>query len=362
MPKVPLGELTSSLRASTLPISGSPVITPANVAASTGAIRRRSIKYQGGAYVVGRHGLRSGDVLVPLSAAGAAILVDDRLRGALFSARFAALRPADSFAALWIWAVLNSRTGLARKGFLAAGSTTPVVKTSDLLGMEMPMPPAADIQRLNPILAQIEARTHRAEEPAESTWWTTADLRVRNDWAITLATPNPELLEAGEPLGSFVQELTRGRSTRGVEIQEELPGCLPVVDVSALAGKPIRRWVAPETAETVRATAITPGDLLVANVGEYSYATVAQHSGVADPHVFVLRLLDQSQGRVLAHHLNGREGMAIRRILLRGATVPSLRRSDIERFPIPQQALEYEGDIEPVVPLAEQLEQVLWTT
>ncbi|MFE5879600.1 restriction endonuclease subunit S domain-containing protein [Streptomyces hydrogenans] len=342
-----------------MPISGSPVITPANVGASTGAIRRRSTKYQGSAYVVGRQGLRSGDVLVPLSAAGAAILVDDRLNGALFSARFAALRPADSFAALWIWAVLNSRTGLARKGFLAAGSTTPVVKTSDLLGMELPIPPPADIHRLTPILAQIEARTHRAEEPAASTWWTTADLRVRNDWAITLATPNPELLEAGEPLDSFVQELTRGQSTRDVEIQQELPGYLPVVDVSALAGKPIRRWVAPETA---RVAVIAPGDLLVANVGEFSYATVAQRSGVADPHVFVLRLLDQSQGPALAHHLNGREGMATRRILLRGATVPSLRRSDIERFPIPQQALEYEGDIEPVVPLAEQLEQVLWTT
>ncbi|MER6259065.1 hypothetical protein ABT203_05610 [Streptomyces sp900105245] len=357
-PLVPLRALVSSLRASTVTTVGSPVVTPANLAAPTGAIRRRSTKYQGNAFIVGARGLRSGDILVPPSPTGPAILVDDRLNGALFSSRFTALRPLNSAPALWIWAVLNTQTGQARRTLLAAGSTTPVVKTSDLLDMELPIPPIADIQNLYRALAQIEARTHREEESAESTWWTMADLRVRNDWAIMLATPRPELLEAGEPLGSFAWELARSRSTRKVEVPEELPGTLPVVDVSALAGKPIRRWVDPAT---VGATLINPGDLLVASVGDYSYATVAQRPGVADPHVFVLRLHDQPQGPALAHYLNGREGQATRRILLRGVTVPSLRRSDIERFPIPREALHCKGDIEPHVPLAEQLEQVLWT-
>ncbi|MGW9027307.1 hypothetical protein ACWGQ5_24695 [Streptomyces sp. NPDC055722] len=254
---------------------------------------------------------------------------------------------------------MNSRSGHERRALLAAGSATGSVKTADLLGMELPVPPLAHSQRLGRVLAQIEEGTHRAETSAESTWWTTADLRVRNDWALTLATPRPELLDDGEPLSSFIRELAPSRSTRKAEVAEELPGTLPVVDVSALAGKPTRRWVEPGSAG---ATIIAPGDLLVAGVGDHSYATIAQRQGVADPHVFVLRLLDESQGPALAHYLNGREGQATRQILLRGATVPSLRRADVERFPVPPEALDYDGDIEPVVPLAEQLEQVLWTT
>ncbi|MGQ5650656.1 hypothetical protein [Streptomyces lannensis] len=166
-------------------------------------------------------------------------------------------------------------------------------------------------------------------------------------------------MDDGEPLGSFVRELARSRSTRKAEVSEEMPGTLPVVDVSFLAGKPPRRWVEPQAS---RATVIVPGDLLIAGLGDYSYATVAQRPGVADPHVFVLRLLDQAQGPALAHYLNGREGQATRRILLHGSTVPSVKRADIERFPIPREALGFDGDAEPDVALAEQLEQVLWTS
>ncbi|MGW1803275.1 hypothetical protein ACWCQN_47720 [Streptomyces sp. NPDC001984] len=358
-PLASLRELASSLPPGTVTRAGSPVITPANVAASTGAIRRRSTKYQGSVFAVGLRGLRSGDVLVPPSASGPALLIDDRLNGALFSSRFTALRPLAPVDSLWIWAVLNSRSGCARRALLAAGSTTGAVKASDLLDMTLPVPPLAHAQSLRQALAQIEERTHRAEAPAESTWWATADLRVRNDWAVTLATPRPGLLDDGEPLGSFIRELARSRSTRKAEVSEEVPGTLPVVDVSSLAGKPPRRWVEPETSG---ATVIAPGDLLIAGLGDYSYATVAQRPGVADQHVFVLRLLDQAQGPALAHYLNGREGQATRRILLRGSTVPSVKRADIERFPIPREALDYDGDAEPDVPLAEQLEQVLWTS
>ncbi|MET9966039.1 hypothetical protein ABZZ80_09055 [Streptomyces sp. NPDC006356] len=358
-PLASLRELADSPRPGTVTRAGAPVITPADLAASTGAIRRRSTRYQGSAFVVGPHGLRPGDVLVPPSVAGPALLVDERLNGALFSSRFTALRPAASSVALWIWAVLNSRTGHARRALLAAGSPTGAVKASDLLDMELPVPPLADTRRLGEVLAGIEKRTHRAEASAESTWWRTADLRLRNDWAILLSTPRPELLEDGEPLGSFISELARSRSTRDAEVPEPLPDTVPVVDVSALAGKPIRRWVDPAAAGTA---VIAPGDLLVAGLGDYAYATVAQHPGVADPHVFVLRLLDPTQGPALAHYLNGREGQATRRILLRGVTVPSLRRPDVERFPVPREALDFDGDIEPAVPLADQLEQVLWTT
>ncbi|MFE5025043.1 hypothetical protein ACFRAO_17310 [Streptomyces sp. NPDC056656] len=232
------------------------------------------------------------------------------------------------------------------------------MKTPDLLEMAVPLPPLAEVQRLDRVLASIEAGTHREEEPSESTWWVVADLRRRDDWGIMLATPRPELLEDGEPLGSFVREMKPSRSTRGFEVPTELQGTLPVVDVSALGGRPTRRWAAPQSTTV---TLIAPGNLLIARVGEYSYATVAQRPAVADPGIFVLRLHDQSQGPALAHFLNGREGQTRRRMFLRGVTVPSLRRTDIERFPIPAEALDFEGDVEPDVGLADQLERVLWT-
>ncbi|MFD5469891.1 hypothetical protein [Streptomyces sp. NPDC127105] len=357
-PVVPLRELVTTVRAGSVATAGSPVITPAGLVARTGAIRRRSTKYQGKAFTVGTRGLRRGDVLVPPSPSGPAVLVDDRLNGALLSSRFTALRPLDPVFSRWIWAVLNSRAAQARRASLATGTTMASVKTPDLLEMGVPLPPLVEVQRLDRVLASIEVGTHREEEPSESTWWVTADLRRRVDWGIMLATPRPELLEDGEPLGSFVREMKPSRSTRSFEVPTELPGTLPVVDVSALGGRPTRRWAAPQFTTV---TLIAPGDLLIARVGEYSYATVAQRPAVADPGIFVLRLHDQSQGPALAHFLNGREGQTRRRMFLRGVTVPSLRRTDIERFPIPAEALEFEGDVEPDVGLADQLEQVLWT-
>ncbi|MFC8421280.1 hypothetical protein ACFUN7_10415 [Streptomyces sp. NPDC057236] len=226
------------------------------------------------------------------------------------------------------------------------------VKMPDLLETGVPLPPLLEVQRLDGVPASIEAGTHREEEPSESTWWVTADLRLRDDWGIMLATPRPELLEDGEPLGSFVREMKPSRSTRGFEVPTALPGTLPVVDVSVLGGRPTRRWAAPRSTTV---TLITPGDLLISRVGEYSYATVTH----ADPGVFVLQPHDQSQGPALTHFLNGREGQTRRRMFLQGMTVPSLRRADIERFPIPAEALEFEGDVDPDVGLADQLEQVL---
>jgi hypothetical protein len=357
-PVVPLRSLVSTVRAGSVATAGSPVITPGGLVARTGAIRRRSTKYQGKAFTVGTRGLRLGDVIVPPSPSGPAIFVDSRLDGALLSSRFTALRPVDPTLSRWIWAVLNTRAGRARRASLATGTTVPSVKTQDLLDMDVPLPPLAEILRLDKALASIEAHTHLEEEPSESTWWATADLRRGYDWGIMLATPRPELLTDGEPLGSFVQAVKPSRSTRHVEVPTELPGTLPVLDVGALGGQPTRRWVA---ADFTSATRVDAGDLLIARVGEYSYATVAQRPAVADPGILVLRLRDRSRGPALAHFLNGREGRAKRRMFLMGAVIPSLRWTDLARIPIPAEALEFDGDVEPDVALADQLERVLWT-
>lgn len=358
-PVVPLQTLVSTVPAGSVANVGSPVITPASLVARTGAIRRRSTKYQGKAFTVGMRGLRHGDIMVPPSASGPAILVDDRLEGALLSSRFTALRPLDPALSRWIWAVLNTRAGQTHRALLATGTAAPSVKARDLLDMGVPVPSLSEVRRLDRVLASIEAHTHREEEPSESTWWVRADLRSRDDWGLMLATPLPELLADGEPLGSFVEEMKLARSTRDVEVSTELPGMLPVVDVGVLRGRPTRRWVAPESPAI---TLVRPGDLLVASVGDFSYATVAQRPAVAGSGLFVLRLRDQSRGPALVHYLNGREGRARRRMFLQGVTILSLRKTDLERFPIPAGALEFDGHTEPDTGLADQLEHVLWTS
>ena len=84
---VPLGEVATRLAPRSLADAGSPVITPQVLDPSSGAIRRRSRKYQGSVFQVGAE-LRPGDVLIPRSGSGPTLLVSERLAGALVSARF----------------------------------------------------------------------------------------------------------------------------------------------------------------------------------------------------------------------------------------------------------------------------------
>lgn len=354
-PTVALRELVSRVPPASFADAGTPVVTPAGIDSIRGGVRRRSRKYQGAAYQVGAE-LRPGDLLVPRSPSGLVLLVSDVMAGALVSSTFYALRPRQGVSALWLWGLLNSRSGLELRGSLAAGSTALLLAPGDLLDIAVPLPTLVEQHALIGALQSEASTTHLEEEEAPETWWRTADLRG-SEWRFMLASPRPDLLHEGIPLKDYCGEIVKGRPVRDVAVEAQEVGFLPVADIRMLSGNPPRRWV-PATAE--RVTVVHPGDLCVAAPGERPHATVVQAEAVADPNVYVLRLRDPNLGPALAQYLNGREGFALRRMLISGAFIPNLRRGDLENLPVRPEALEQPAPDLPVTPLADRLERLLW--
>lgn len=354
-PLAPLREVVTSLAARSFADAGAPVITPMSLDATTGAVRRRSRKYQGSVFQVGAE-LHTGDVLIPRSGTGPTLLVSERLAGALVSARFTALRPLEPDLGLWLWAVFGSESGSRLRVSLSQGGTLTNLNTAALLDSQVPMPMLADRYRVSEQLWDLERATH-VEEEASGTWWHVADLRA-TPWQVALATPDRSLLDDGTPLEMLYGQIARGRNTRDSALLEPALGYLPVSDVSVLGGKPPRRWLPADHRSAVVAS---PGDVLVALVGNYAYATVATEQSVADQHVVVLRFRDHSHATPIAAYLNSQRGYRVRQMLLSGSAIQSLRPSDLASLRIPDAAL-YEATQPEVAPapIARRLENLLW--
>lgn len=355
---LPLRDLSRSLLPDGWVEHDVPVITPASLDPIGGGVRKRSRKYRGAAFQVGsqERGLRAGDVLVPMNPDLPLLLLRAEHVGSLVSSTFLALRPRDGLA-LWIWAVLTSRTGRRFRSHLAVGSAGRSTTKAALLDLEIPVPPLAEAGVTEGRLLAIEEGTLREEEEAGGTWWRTADL-TSGDWSVALATPNPDVLNTGIPLGDLCGEIRRGRAvSRGEYREAPAPGLIAVTDISVLGGKPVRRWVPLEPQFPVIAY---PGDLFVAAVGARPHAVVATAETAVDRNLFVLRLHDPGLGPAVAHFLNGQTGYGLRQVLLTGDFIPGMRKDNLARLPIPAEALEYMGRAEPLVPLDIQLEHALW--
>ena len=226
----------------------------------------------------------------------------------------------------------------------------------DLLDIAVPLPTLVQQHALLAALQSEASTTHLEEEEAPETWWRTADLRG-SEWRFVLASPRPDLLHGGIPLKDYCGEIAKGRPIRHVAVEVQEVEFLPVADIRMLSGNQPGRWV-PATAE--RVTHVHPGDLCVAAPGERPHATVIQTEAVADPNVYVLRLRNPALGPALAQYLNGREGFALRRMLVSGAFIPNLRRGDLENLPVRPEALDQPTPDLPVIPLADRLERLLW--
>lgn len=352
--QVAVRDIATRLAPTSFAEAGAPVVGVGDVDPVSGGVRRRGRKYQGSVYQVGAE-LREGDVLLPRTGTGPALLVSDHLRGALVSSRFNALRAADETLSLWLWGLLSCESGQRWRATLSSGTVVASIDVKTVLDAMVPVPPLAQMRSIADRLHDVQATTRMAEEEAVETWWQTTDLRVA-EWRIALATPNPAELTNGEPLGDYFGEVRRGRNTRNGALDSEAPGFLPVADVSVLGGKSPRRWLSPDHGSAVVAE---PGDLLVASLGNQAHARVADRSVIADSHVIVGRLRNRDLGPALAQYLNSQAAYRVRQFFLTGATIPSLSVSDLRRFPVPRDALSLD-----VVPdsrtLASRLEQVLW--
>ncbi|WP_133120779.1 hypothetical protein [Mycolicibacterium goodii] len=357
LPEVRLGDLVIRVAPGSVADAGAPVITPSDVDKVTGSVRRRARTYQGAVFQVGTE-LRAGDILVPRFGTRPALLVHTILMGSLVSERFTALRPRELEHAGWIWAVLNSESGLRLRAGLISGAGSSSISPTSLLRAPIPVPTLNELAAKSEIIDSIVESTHSAEEEPAETWWGTADL-CTVDWRIALATQNPAQLAEGVPFGDYCAEIVRGRNTRRDAIDFEAPGYLAVADVSMLGGKPPRRWVPAEAHNQIVAHR---GELLIAALGDYAYATVIDSEVVVDQHVYRIRLKDPSLAVAIARYLNSADGFGLRRILLSGATVPSLNKFDVGHIPIPDTALDTGDEMVATVQisLAQRLEEALW--
>jgi hypothetical protein len=354
-PELPMRVIAARVPARSFAEAGSPVVTPGDIDGGSGGVRRRSKRYQGSVYQIGAE-LRPGDVAVPRTGLGPALLVSERLRGALLSARFSAIRPVEPDLGMWLWAVISSESGRRMRANLSQGSAVPSVEASALLDATVPLPPEQRLHRLRDGLREIHRSTFIDEDEPVETWWTTADLRAA-EWRIAMATPDPSILMAGEPLGDYCGEIVRGKPTRELAIEIEAPGHLPVADVSMIGGKPPRRWV-PEEAGNPRIG--VRGDLLVAGLGNLPHAWIADRPVAVDFHVLLLRLRNPEFGPALARYLNGQDAFQIRQLLVSGSPIPQLSVRDLARMPVPASVLEEAAEPAMALPLSERLEQVLW--
>lgn len=357
-----LGELAVPLMPDSWVDRDVPVITPGGLDPVGGGIRRRSQKHRGPVFQVrssGEHGVRPGDLLVPLAPEMPALLVRPDLVGSMASPTFLALRPHNGLG-LWLWGVLSSRTGRAARSYLATRAVSRTSSRSALLELQVPLPPAQEDLRLplDEHLARIELHTHRAEEEATETWWRIADLRGI-DWQLQLATPTPSVLDDGVPLSDLCAEIVRGRPVPKEAISSRpAPDLLPVTDISVIGGKPARRWVPLGPNPPIVAH---PGDVLVAAVGNRPHAFLVTETTAVDRNLWLLRLRNAEHGPGLVRYLNGETGYGVRQLLLTGAFIPGLRKDNLSGLPVPPEALDNPERNEPFVPLDLQLEQALWS-
>lgn len=328
-PLIPLREVAIALLADAWSEPGSPVITPASIDRSRGGVRKRDWRYRGSVYQVrarGR-GLQPGDVLVPMNPQLPALFVRPEHLGAHVASTFLALRPASG-QALWIWAVLSSESGHVFREQLATTSASTSAHRAALLDLELPVPLEVDDRRLS----DIQHRTYREEDEAPATWWRTVDLATI-EWSLALATPNPELLDDGIPLGDLCSEITKGRRVPA-DARGEGPSATPLF--------------------------AEPGDVLVSAIGRRGRARVVIGTEEVGSNVFRLRLHDLTFGEFVVRHLNSQVGVGLRQILTSGLAAESLSRDRLARLPVPVATLRDVPADGPAVSLRQELEQEIW--
>lgn len=356
-PSLQLDEIGNRIEPRLFVEHGSQVIVPEGLDLVNGGVRRRTTKYQGAGYLVGGDAgnLQPGDVLVPRRADLPALMVHADLSGATVSGGFSAYRFTSRIDAYWVWAVLNSVTGRAfRRAFLTDSLSERRARTGDVA---IPWPHGETRARMVSALAAVESQSRGHEDDAVATWWTTADLR-RIEWKIALATPEPARLFDGVPLADLAIEIKLGKSfDRNATITAPADGALPVMNGSALAGRPITRWMI----ETPTSSVAEVGDLLIAVIGERANAKVVEMRSIIDSSVYRVRLAESHLTEAVAAFLNGQDGYGLRSILLFGNVIPRVSMKDLRKMPIPESVLRRDAPDGPLEPLAVQLERMLWT-
>lgn len=333
-----------------------PVVTPAGIDRITGRVLRTRRGYTG---VVRRLGndpedLSIGDVLVPASGVGPAVLLASAHEGLAFSGSFHALHPKEPWAGIWLWACLSARSGeRARKAaVMSAGGSLGRLTAAALLEMRVPSPDDA-LGLLDSLdqLATATAVVDRAE--SATSWWRISELPADGRWHPQALMRDPNLLERGVPL-SALADVQMGRRPKPSH-EAPRPGLLPVRQGKSIDGRAVSAWAAPGTAPDV-----SPGDVLVAEIGLRGRAVLADARALAGPGIIRIRPFDPKLSDGIAAYFRSEAAQAVRQQLVAAAVIPRLSLAVIRRFPVelkpthPQESSEFQ------MSLAERLEQMLW--
>jgi type I restriction enzyme S subunit len=157
---------------------------------------------------------------------------------------------------------------------------------------------------------------------------------VPHDWRVADLTECCEFIKDGD----WIETKDQGGSTyRLLQISN--------VGVGRFVETGNYRWITEETFKRLRCTEILDGDVLVARMPEPTGRTWFVQSlpwkAVTAVDVAILRTRSEElNARFLSYYLNSPAALALTESLTIGTTRSRIRRSDIERFPVPQPTIQ----------------------
>lgn len=326
------------------------VISPADIDPASGSITVHSRRGRGWAFRFEADGLRTGDLLM---AAGRPVLLMRQEHSKLqFSTAFRALRVNEGTDELWLWAVLNSSTGLRARAAASAGSTP--VSPVDPSRLAIPDPPTDWRFRRGQVEALAASLAVEAESrDAGQSWWRTTTLPTEQAWSAVLAARDPAVLTEGRPLGELLASIRTGRRSRPES--ESTSQLLPVWGPRQLRGFPITEYEGDSAAVIAE-----PGDLLVECYGSKGRTLIASELCAIGSGVMAVSLKHAEDAHWIADFLNSPGGLRQRAFRCIGSSEPILNAAGLAaiRVPLSTEGLELQGRTS-AEPLATTLDQVL---
>ncbi len=336
-----------------------PVVTPGGINPLSGSVRQTRRDFTGSVRLLGEavDALQVGDLLVPVTGRGPALLLKRGHEGLSFSDAFIALRPLQPWTGTWLWACLSSATGVRVREGSTTGGTLKRLTPAALLATPVPLP--ADLTGALPALRSMSDNVPAIEENANvaSSWWRVATLAATGDWHAQLSLRNPSLLEEGIPLGDLA-EVASGRRPRSY-FSTPRPDTLPVRQGLSVDGRNVRMWATVDAAPRIH-----PGDIVIVEVGLRGRVSVNEEECLAGQGVLVIRPNSPALAQALASYLSSESAQELRASLVQGL-IPRLTPALLRKFPVPENVLSSVAMPQPrpvmPLPLAERLEQLLWS-
>lgn len=343
-----LADLTSKVLAQ--PGFEGPYLRPVDVDSGSGALTIRRTEARGWSFVMGKHGLREGDLLV--SRAHPTVFVTREFSGLQFSTLFSALRAVDGVDPLWLWACLNTSAGSAVRDASSVGGTVPRLNASAATVPDEPAHWSSIRDSIASLAAAIGANV--GIQDGGQSWWRIAHLPSGESWAPLLAAPDPSVFMQGERLGDLAHTIRSGRRPTADNVANA-ETMLPVWGVPQLHGRQTDRY-APRESGVIA----SPGDVLLQRTGLKGSATVATQECLADSSLFVVTLRDPDAAPAVASFLNSAAGQRQRAFRVVGTVIPALNRDGTLELRVDLDAAVNLAPDETPSSLAHTLDALIW--